>query len=158
VEEALVSVADLPGLVAASQPPELAATLRAHFPLPLERDFSIAEQFYSRADDVRRYGQRFRRMRRVYYEGPHKLIRSSDGRNELYDLEADPGELQDLFDEAPDVAQELSLRLIRFLREHPAESEPNSRAVTDAQALHEPREVGHPAGVKGEGVGLLDDE
>ena len=42
---------------------------------------------------------------------PHKVIRGSDGRRALYDLENDPGELNNLYAARPDVAATLSAEL-----------------------------------------------
>ena len=54
----------------------------------------VAENHYSRLPDILHptVGERFRRVRTVVYDGSHKLIQSSDGNHELYNLAEDPGE------------------------------------------------------------------
>ena len=54
----------------------------------------MAENSYSRLRDIldERFGERFRRVRTVLYEGECKLVHPSDGRHELYDLARDPSE------------------------------------------------------------------
>ena len=161
-DDRLLSVADVPGLVAAAMPEPLAASLRAAFPLPLERDLSVAELYHSRAVDVRRHGERFKRVRRVLYAGDHKLIRSSDGRNELYDLRIDPAEANDLARSEPQLVQELSQRLVQFLREHPEEPLPEFGQARNAPPDHRLRDVGYPGGTASEltrdAERVLDDE
>jgi arylsulfatase A-like enzyme len=78
---------------------------------------------------------------------PRKSIRSmkwklmrADGREELYDLEADPGETLDLSRERPGVARELSARLAgwessNFLLHFPRRHEPTEREKTELR-LH----------------------
>ncbi len=56
----------------------------------------LAENRYSRPQDLMRYGARFRSVRRAFYEGPLKLIVDSRGPVALYDLTLDPGETHDL--------------------------------------------------------------
>jgi len=56
----------------------------------------LAENRYSRPQDLLRFGARFRAVRRALYDGDLKLIVDSRGTVELYDVAADPGELTDL--------------------------------------------------------------
>ena len=58
----------------------------------------MAENEFTRAKDLvgRPWSWRFQRVRTAFYEGPFKLLRSSDGRHELYELERDPHESADL--------------------------------------------------------------
>ena len=49
----------------------------------------------------------WQRTLRAYYDEPYKLIESSDGQHELYDLENDPEELHNLFEGQPKVAERL---------------------------------------------------
>lgn len=54
---------------------------------------------------------RFRRKLRAITMGNHKYIWSSDGRHALYDLQADHGELKNLFLSQPELAADLRSRL-----------------------------------------------
>jgi hypothetical protein len=58
----------------------------------------VAENYYARERDLRnpRWGHRFERVRRAVFEWPLKWIQSSDGADELYDLDADPAERRNL--------------------------------------------------------------
>ena len=56
----------------------------------------------------------WRRTLRAYYEEPYKLIAASDGGEELYDLGADPGELNNLIDKQPQAASRLRSGMDRF--------------------------------------------
>jgi arylsulfatase A-like enzyme len=56
----------------------------------------LAENRYSRPHDLVRFGDRFRAVRRAFYDGDLKLIVDSRGAVELYDLASDPAEAVDL--------------------------------------------------------------
>lgn len=70
----------------------------------------LAENYYSRPWDVfsELWGHRFRRVRRAVYEWPYKLIHSSDGSHELYQLDLDPDEERDLAGQQPEVTTRLT--------------------------------------------------
>jgi arylsulfatase A-like enzyme len=57
---------------------------------------------------------RCRAMRRAAYKGHYKLITIDDEPDELFDVMADPGELDNLIDQKPDVAMELNRLLTEF--------------------------------------------
>ena len=63
--------------------------------------------------DVTPFDRHMRTLRAC--DGPYKLIWSSDGRHELYDLNQDPGELEDLAHLQPGMARELLGRLEGWL-------------------------------------------
>ena len=77
---------------------------------------TLCENYYSRAWDYDHpvWGKRFRRRRTALFEGEYKLIHSSDGQHELYDLEADPGEKTNLFSELGAISARLMERLVAF--------------------------------------------
>jgi len=63
----------------------------------------------------------------------HHQVRAGTLERELYDLRSDPGELEDIFHQQPELAQELSERLERFIQERELEGaarpkEPGSEA------------------------------
>jgi hypothetical protein len=72
-----------------------------------------------------------------------KLIHSSDGRHELYDLAADTGEQRNLYAERADVANALLGELEAFRRAHPAYAGPREAAPLDAEALEQLRALGY---------------
>lgn len=143
VSDELISLADLPHLVSAAMPPSLASELGALFPRQSLEDFSLAEISFSRGKDMAVYGNRFRRERSVIYSGKHKLIRSSDGQNELYDLEADPKELDNLFDSKPRLARKLTARLSKYINDNPGQVESADPVQLDGDALKALTELGY---------------
>lgn len=110
------SLADVPSLLFAQMPPTFAADRRDHFPRDPERDPLIAENYYTRSKDLGdpRWGHRFDRVRTVLYEWPYKYIRSSDGHSELYRLDVDPREQDDLIDAEAARAEAMAERLDAF--------------------------------------------
>jgi len=88
------------------QPPYSVANLDQDTPI-------VAEINYSRSWDITnpRWAHRFKRLRTAFYDFPWKLIRSSDGRHELYNLDNDPGELHNCFNEQPERTKQMMARL-----------------------------------------------
>jgi arylsulfatase A-like enzyme len=94
----------LPNLVAQQLPAALASELAAVFPAVAGSAPPLTEAYYAFSDVLNNpaWAPRFTRIRRALYEWPLKLIHSSDGAHELYDLERDPGEQHDLAASRPD--------------------------------------------------------
>jgi len=63
---------------------------------------------------------RCRSMRRAVYRGNYKLITVDDEPDELFDVVADPGELDNLIGQEPDLAMELNQLLTGFRTESEA--------------------------------------
>ncbi|MBX7259233.1 MAG: sulfatase [Candidatus Hydrogenedentes bacterium] len=63
----------------------------------------IAEEYYARAIEFKHpvAGKRFRRIRTAYIEWPWKLIHSTDGLHELYNIEEDALEVNDCLQAEP---------------------------------------------------------
>jgi arylsulfatase A-like enzyme len=133
VDERLISLADVPALIRESMPEELSARLARDFPgTPGGRE-PVAEQHYAQTRDMRSSeGARFDRVREAIYAGRYKLIRSSDGSHELYDLAADPRERVDIFGERPELAQRLLQALERALAA-PADARGAPAALNEAE-------------------------
>ena len=72
---------------------------------------------------------RFNRQRTVIYDWPYKLIQSSDGKHELYDLERDPGEMENLFARKSDIADEMMERFEHFKSGRVEMVEPGDEAI-----------------------------
>jgi len=120
VDERLISLADVPALILESMPRDVAARLARDFPGPPGGREPLAEQHFSQSRDMRAaWGARFERVREAIFAGRYKLIRSSDGFHELYDLAADPGEQANLFGERPELAARLLQALERALAAPP---------------------------------------
>lgn len=84
----------------------------------------VTENFYTRRRDFNdpRWGHRFDRERAAIYDWPYKLISSSTDAPELYKLDTDPGELDDLAAAEPERVQQLLGRLesLREAQANPA--------------------------------------
>jgi len=82
---------------------------------------------------------RCRLMRRAAYRGDHKLITVGDEPDELFDVVADPGELDNLIGEKPGETTALSQKLTVFRQEaemrRPAEWEETRLRLEDDEAL-----------------------
>ena len=61
--------------------------------------------------DVRVFG----RSLKTYHEGQYKYIWASDGKDELYDVEKDPWESDNLIEQKPEKAEEMQKQLEEFL-------------------------------------------
>jgi arylsulfatase A-like enzyme len=92
-------------------------------PRPLRRRISEYPSVFSLGIDAveGRYGERFDRARfdrtlRALYDRNFKLIAGSDGRNELFDLAADPQEQKNLAPARPDPVQAMLRELDRIVR------------------------------------------
>ena len=100
-----ISSVDIPRLVLDGALPEHSPHWAALFPYALGSHSLLAENHFSRPKDLLHpsIGPRLRRVRTVLYRGPQKFIHSSDGRHELYDLDDDPFEEENLYGRHPDL-------------------------------------------------------
>jgi arylsulfatase A-like enzyme len=136
-----VSLVHVPWLAAEALGGGVGERLGARFPRAPGDEPLLAENYYSRTPDLRSglWGTRFERVRRAAYAGPLKLITSSDGRNELYDLETDPAETRDLAEErAAQIAswmRELDARLGAPDTRRPAAPAPTADELAELRAL-----------------------
>jgi len=112
VRDDWVSLAQVPALVLEHTPglaPESLGPTRSDGVI-------VAENYYTRLKDLLSpWGDRFRRIRQVLYEGDWKLIRSSDGEHELYYLVPDPGESRNVIGEQAPRAEAMMGTLAREL-------------------------------------------
>jgi len=136
-----VSLVEMPCLVLSHLPED--ARLRHASAFPCAGDgVQLAELRYTRGKDlVQPYGERFRRERTVLYAGRYKVIRSTDGKHELYDLERDPRELHNLVAEQPELADHM-LKLAGELRRR-GESEAGAEPELTPEAVAELERLGY---------------
>ncbi len=71
-----------------------------------------------------------------------KLVASSDGRRELYDLAADPKETRNIYSEQSDTARRLEAEMERWLDAHPPLAD-QQEAASDAEAEARLRDLGY---------------
>jgi len=117
VIEEPISLVEIPCLVLASLPGEARARHAGSFPCGDAGAATYTELRYTRSKDLfSEYGARFRRERTAIYLGPYKLIRSTDGHHELYDLERDPREEHNLYRKDDERSRQL-LDQVTALRE-----------------------------------------
>ena len=96
---------------------------------------AISENYFDRARFLRnpRWGHRFQRIRRAFFKWPYKLIHSSDGKHELYDLRRDPREESNLWSKRNSrgkrMLSELERRMGAALRAPPPPPPPPPAAV-----------------------------
>jgi arylsulfatase A-like enzyme len=130
VVEGEVSSAGIPRLMFSQFPREIAKRYLPQFSHEPSERIVISENYYvySAFWKLARWS-RFSRQRTVIYDWPHKLIQSSDGKHELYDLERDPGEAENLFAHQPDVVGEMSARFEHFKSGRVEMLEPGEEAL-----------------------------
>lgn len=90
------------------------------------REFTVTEYLAPQLHSFRRedvaYDEYFARQLRALRTDRHKYIWASDGRHELYDLNDDPGETQNLINDDPETAAQLATRLEQWLDKFAAEA------------------------------------
>jgi arylsulfatase A-like enzyme len=97
VIERRTTIAAVPFIVSEAMPADVAGRMQTVFSDP-GTEFAFAELRYTRSKDLGKpYGVRFKRERTVIYSQQYKAIYSTDGKHELYDLDADPLEAKNLF-------------------------------------------------------------
>jgi arylsulfatase A-like enzyme len=116
VDERLVTVTDLPRMILEYFPDDW-SDARARFADAPGNHGVVAEIYYTRTKDLfdPRWGHRFDRVRTAYFDWPWKLIASSDGAHELYNLARDPGEADNRFDTDGELAGRLRTALEEFI-------------------------------------------
>ncbi len=109
VSDLVISSVDIPGMILDQLPAEVAKPYLDRFPARPGNHPVLIENYYTRTGDLwnRRWGHRFRRVRRAIIDWPYKVIRSSDGAHELYDLSVDIAESNNLYATKTDVANRL---------------------------------------------------
>jgi arylsulfatase A-like enzyme len=119
VEGEPFSAVDLPHLISRDLPTKAAERFDFLFPYRPGNHPVIAESYFARPHDLFHptWGPRFDRERIAFLSDGYKLIESSDGRHELYDLRRDPDESENLFASSPEIAREMREKLAAFQRE-----------------------------------------
>jgi arylsulfatase A-like enzyme len=105
----------------------------------------ISELYYTRAKDLFHpvWSHRFDRVRTAIYDWPFKYISSSDGKNELYDLEKDRAETTNLIRQDQDTAARLAGRLQAFFAERVKSEELVDQEPLSEEELDRLRSLGY---------------
>ena len=141
VIETPISLADVPALVFRLLPAGLAGGVP--FPAASRERGLLAElRKTSRRNLTANINLHPRRERLVVYEGSWKLIHSSDGDHELYDLAADPAEAENLYEERRDLAETLERSLRERTANRVADGGPPLEPLTEEE-LRELGELGY---------------
>lgn len=134
-EERLVSLAHVPVLIQPHCPVLEDAEFSANWPAPTV----LSENHFTRLKDLKMpWAKRFLRSRVAMYEGDTKLIHSSDGAHELYELSADPPEHRDRAAALPAELAELVSRLeasLERLRQEAPEMDLRELSEEEIEAL-----------------------
>ena len=112
MDDAPISGAHVPGIVLSHAGVDPSSPDLEPFFANWPRKEVVAEQYASRPHDMKgSWLERMRRVRRTIVRNGWKYIESSDGAHELYHLESDPEELNDLFATEPERARVLAADL-----------------------------------------------
>ena len=92
---------------------------------------------------IRLFGPFFDRDLRAIYDPPYKLITSSTGAVELFDLEKANGEYENLVDRRPDISRSLQARLERIAEARPSLYDAEERATLTPETEKAMRALGY---------------
>jgi arylsulfatase A-like enzyme len=92
--------------------------------------------------DIKKNGDRFNRDQKAIYQGPYKLIWSSNGEDELYDIVEDPRENKNLAGEDPSRVSELTRELEAWYRDVP-KSKKSSLGDIDQKTMEQLKALGY---------------
>jgi arylsulfatase A-like enzyme len=145
VVEERTSLAALPRLVLSHVPGDAARLARERFPAHGPDDPIVAEVHFTRGKDLAQpWGARFQRERFALFAERWKLILSTDGQDELFDLEADPRESRNLAAEHPKLFEVLAARLRGVVETGaPAAGGPVDAPELSEEQLEELRRLGY---------------
>jgi arylsulfatase A-like enzyme len=145
VDDIPVAANDLPSLILSRLPASYRDRWPGAFPDSPGNHPVIAENYYTRRKDLFHpvWGDRFWRIRRAVFEWPYKLILSSDGNHELYDLEQDAAESNNLIDEEPALAERLGDELRAFMSERGTPKEQPDLSPIDETLEQQLRSLGY---------------
>jgi arylsulfatase A-like enzyme len=93
--------------------------------------------------NIRLFGPYFDRDLRAIYDPPYKLITSSTGAVELFDLAKAQGEYENLVDRRPDVSESLRARLERVTEARPPLYDADERATLTPETEEALRALGY---------------
>jgi len=102
----------------------------------------IIAELHRNRGDILSFGKRFDRDLRTIYEGPYKFIGSSDGKNELYDIVADPQENHNIVDDSLSLTGKFTKQLDEWYGEVPR-AEKSSVEKMDKRTVEQLKALGY---------------
>ncbi len=119
IDERYIASPHLPQMIFSQLPRRVAGRYEKQFPYHPGNQPIISENYYTRPLVLNNpvWGKRFDRIRRAIYQGAHKFIFSSDGNHELYNLDEDPKETDNMILKKKGIAENLLDKITRFIRE-----------------------------------------
>lgn len=137
--------ADVPRIIVSLLPEALRAELAPLFPDRRSALGAFGENYYTRPKDLfdKPWSARFDRVRRMLIRWPYKLIHSSDGNHELYNLEEDPGEERNLIKGDPSIAATLLERIDAIMASGGAGSQKDDLPPLTREQLEKLRALGY---------------
>ncbi len=111
---------DIPYLILSHLPNPILSEGTKSFPFRPGNHPFISEKYYGGKDLIfdERFGKRLNRIRIAVIDAPWKLIHSSDGKHELYNLDQDPREQKDIHSAHPKESKRLENQLRSFIKKH----------------------------------------
>jgi arylsulfatase A-like enzyme len=139
-----ISLTAIPHLVAAALPERARAELERRLP-PDRSHRPLAENHYARPTELfdQPWGDRFHRVRRAVFADGWKYVHSSDGAHELYRLDEDGREGEELSAVERERAERMRLRLERLLSRPRARVDPGPPPGLDEAALRDLEALGY---------------
>ena len=107
------------------------------------REQPVVAEAYRNLSMIRRFGARWNRDERALYLGGEKLVRRSDGTVALYDLDADPRELENLAGRRLERVDEMQALLDSWLKSASAAGFAGAPAGISEENLQEIRALGY---------------
>jgi arylsulfatase A-like enzyme len=141
-----ISSTDVPNMILSQLPKEKASPYLEKFPDKPGNHPVISENYYTHPLfwGWKKWAERFDRERFAIIEWPYKYIHSSDGSHELYDLEKDPREIHNLFEQKSAIAERLASELERFRSERPHIDRPLEQILTPTdEEIENLKELGY---------------
>lgn len=121
VDNELITLSDIPQMIFAEIPRVVPDDVQDEFPNKPGDHLVIGENYYARPKHRHhpQWGKYYDRIRTAVYDWPYKFIQSTDGNVELYHLENDPKEQDNLVTELPEVARKMLDELVEYKQSRP---------------------------------------
>lgn len=140
-----ISLSDLPRLIFSLMARDMGKKYAAEFPNAPGAHPLIAQNYFTGKGilDLPGYGARFRRARTAVIDGSLKLIDSTDGTRELYDLAEDPWEADDRLAHRRQDGERLAASLARYRSTRPDAPAGAEPLLPDKEHLEKLKALGY---------------